>query len=248
MSGWQEISAQFYGNRLLFGDPDERGIVALEIASRTEVEIFQRDGDAITRARRPIALFAIVEDREALRGFRPPHQVTELKGEFRFRHLVTLASTEALEALKRHLKNVTGKTSGSPEAPYLLLTDPVEQYLMLTGMTHFIGMEFAQLRRLQLHLETYITPGFEFASAAREGDRIVAIAIADNRGFEHVIRGDSMDERTMLADLVRIIGERDPDVIEGHNLFRANLEYLEHRARKLGVKLALGRDGSVMYA
>ena len=52
----------------------------------------------------------------------------------------------------------------------------------------------------------------------------------------------------MLAELVRVIGERDPDVIEGHNLFRANLEYLEHRARKLGVKLALGRDGSVMYA
>jgi DNA polymerase elongation subunit (family B) len=248
MSGWQEISAQFYGNRLLFGDPDESGIVAVEIASRTEVEIFKREGDGVARERRPLQLFAIVEDREALRGFRAPHQVTELKGDFRFRHLVTLESTEALEALKRHLKKVTGKTSGSPEAPYLLLSDVVEQYLMLTGMTHFIGMEFAQLRRLQLHIETYITPGFEFASAAREGDRIVAVAIADNRGFEHVIRGDQMDESAMLVELVRIIGERDPDVIEGHNLFRANLEYLEQRARRLGVKLALGRDGSVMYA
>jgi len=248
MSGWQEISAQFYGNRLLFGDPNEGGIVAVEIASRTEVEIFKRDGDRIARERRPIQLFAIVDDRESLRGFRSPHQLTELKGDFRFRHLVTLASTDALEALKRHLKNVTGKTSGSPEAPYLLLSDPVEQYLMLTGMTHFIGMEFGQLRRLQLHVETYITAGFEFASAAREGDRITAIAITDNTGFEHVIRGDIMDEAAMLAELVRIIGERDPDVIEGHNLFRANLEYLERRARKLGVKLAFGRDGSVMYA
>ena len=124
-------------------DPDERGIVAVEITSRTEVEIFKRNDDRVTRERRPLQLFAIVEDREALRGFKAAHQVTELKGAFRFRHLVTLASTEALEALKRHLKNVTGKTSGSPEAPYLLLSDPVEQYLMLTGMTHFIGMEFA---------------------------------------------------------------------------------------------------------
>jgi DNA polymerase I len=248
MSGWQEISAQFYGNRLLFGDPSERGIVAVEIASRTEVEIFKRDGERIVRERRPIQLFAIVDDCESLRGFRAPHQVTELKGGFRFRYLVTLPSSEALEALKRHLKNVTGKTSGSPEAPYLLLSDPIEQYLMLTGVTHFIGMEFAQLRRLQLHIETYLTSGFEFASAAREGDRIVAIAIADNTGFEHVIRGDTMDERAMLTELVRIIVERDPDVIEGHHLFRASLEYLGHRARKLGVKLALGRDGSVMYA
>ena len=248
MSGWQEISAQFYGNRLLFGDPDQRGIVAVEIASRTEVEIFRREGESIARERRPIQLFAVVENPEVMRGFKAAHQVTELKGDFRFRHLVTLASTEALEALKKHLKNATGKTSGSPEAPYLLLTDSVEQYLMLSGMTHFIGMEFAQLRRLQLHLETYISAGFEFASAAREGDRIVAIAIADNRGFEHVIRGDVMDERAMLAELVRLVAERDPDVIEGHNLFRANLEYLEARARRLGVKLAFGRDGSVMYA
>ena len=248
MSGWQEISAQFYGNRLLFGDPNESGIVAVEIASRTEVEIFRRDGDRVIRERRPIQLFAIVDDPAALRGFKAPHQVTELKGDFRFKHLVTLASTEALEALKRHLKNITGKTSGSPEAPYLLLSDAIEQYLMLTGMTHFLGMEFANLRRLQLHIETYITAGFEYASAAREGDRIVAIAIADNAGFERVIRGDEMDERATLVELVRIVGERDPDVIEGHNLFRANLEYLEHRARKLGVKLAFGRDGSVMYA
>jgi len=248
MSGWQEISAQFYGNRLLFGDPNEPGIVAVEIASRTEVEIFRRDGDGVSRERRPLELFAIVEDGAALKGFKAAHQVQELKGGFRFRYLVRLASTEALEALKRHLKNVTGKTSGSPDAPYLLLTDAVEQYLMLTGMTHFIGLEFAQLRRLQLHIETYITTGFEFASAAREGDRIVAIAIADNRGFEHVIRGDVLDERAMLLELMRIVAERDPDVIEGHNLFRASLEYLEQRARKLGVKLAFGRDGSVMYA
>jgi hypothetical protein len=57
MSGWQEISAQFYGNRLLFGDPAERGIVAVEIASRTEVEIFKREGDRITRERRLIPAF-----------------------------------------------------------------------------------------------------------------------------------------------------------------------------------------------
>jgi DNA polymerase I len=248
VSGWQEISAQFYGNRLLFGDPAERGIVAIEIASRTEVEIFKREGERITRERRPIELFAIVDDRESLHGFRAPHQVVELKGDFRFRNLVKLASTEALEALKRHLKNVTGKTSGSPEAPYLILSDPIEQHLMLTGMTHFLGLEFAQLRRLQLNIVTYISAGFEFPSAAREGDRVIAISVADNSGFECVIRGDTMDEPAMLAEMVGVIRERDPDIIEGHNLFRADMEYLEHRARRLGVKLALGRDGSVMYA
>ncbi len=50
----------------------------------------------------------------------------------------------------------------------------------------------------------------------------------------------------MLEELGRVIGERDPDVIEGHNLFRFDLEYIEARARRLGVRLAWGRDGSLL--
>jgi DNA polymerase I len=248
MSGWQEISAQFYDNRLLFGDPAERGIVAVEIASRDQVEIFRRDGGRIVRERRPLNLFAVVDDPAALQGLRAPHQVTALAGDFRFRHLVMLPSTDALDALRRHLRRVTGKAPGAPDAPYLVLADPVEQHLMLNRMTHFLGLEFADLRRLQLDIETYISAGFEFPSAAREGDRIVAISITDTAGFERVLRGDQMDERAMIVEMVRIIRERDPDVIEGHNLFRFDFEYLENRARRFGVPLALGRDGSAIYA
>ncbi len=248
MGGWQEISARFYKNPLLFGDPAECGIVSVEIASRNEVEIFRLEGERIVRERRPLTLFAIVDNPTTLSGFRPPHQVTQLGGDFRFRHLVTLQSMDALAALKRHLRDRTGEPPGSPEASYLVLADPVEQYLMLTGITHFIGLEFAQIRRLQLDIETYISAGFEFPSAAREADRIIAISITDTSGFERVLRGDRMDEREMLAEMVRIVQERDPDVIEGHNLFRFDFEYLENRARRLGVKLALGRNGSEIYA
>src|SRR5204863_9167601 len=35
-------------------------------------------------------------------------------------------------------------------------------------------------------------------------------------------------------------------VIEGHNIFRFDLEYLEARARRHGVVLAWGRDGSAL--
>ena len=42
MNRYQAISEQFYGNRLLFGDPADAGVVAVEIVSRTEVEVFKR--------------------------------------------------------------------------------------------------------------------------------------------------------------------------------------------------------------
>ncbi|MEJ7653234.1 MAG: DNA polymerase domain-containing protein [Chloroflexia bacterium] len=41
------------------------------------------------------------------------------------------------------------------------------------------------------------------------------------------------------------VQERDPDVLEGHNVFDFDLPWLTTRARANNVKLALGRDGSI---
>ena len=248
MTTYQEISAQFYGNRLLFGDPAEPGVVAVEIASKTEIDVYRRLSGKLTRERRPIRLFALLEDIALLEGFSPVHETRALEGDFRYRVLVSFGSLDALEAAKRHLRNVTGKAPNAPDAPYLWLADPVEQHLILSGTTFFIGMDFSELRRLQLDIETYISPGFEFPSAAREGDRVIAISLTDSTGFERLLRGTEMDERAMLEEMVRIVQDRDPDVVEGHNLFRFDLEYLETRARRHKVKLKLGRDGGELRA
>ena len=248
MTTYQEISAQFYSNRLLFGDPADAGVVAVEVASKTEIDVYKRVAGKLTRERRPIRLFALVENVSLLEGFKAPHETRVLDGDFRYRILVTFNSMDALEAIKRHLRNVTGQPANAPDAPYLVLADPVEQHLMLTGTTFFIGMDFAELRRLQLDIETFISPGFEFPSAAREGDRVIAISLTDSTGFERLLKGTEMDERAMLEEMVRIVQERDPDVVEGHNLFRFDLEYLETRARRHRVPLKLGRDGGELRA
>ena len=248
MNQYQEISRQFYENRLLFGDPTDAGIVALEIASPTEIEVFKRIGGKIVQERRPLELFVLLDDLAHLRGFRPAVDTRELAGEFRYRYLVRFNSGETLEDLKRHLRNVTGVTANTPGAPYLVFADPVEQHLMLSGSTCFMGLELGDLVRMQIDIETYISKGFEFPSAAREGDRVVAISISDSTGFERLLRGTEMDERAMLEELVRVVSERDADVIEGHNLFRFDLEYLETRARRHRVKLALGRGGGLLRA
>jgi len=237
-----------YRNRLLFGDPDDAGVVAVELASRTEVEVFRRVEGELVRERRPLRLFMLVDDPAALEGLRARHEVRTLDGDFPFRHLVTFGSLDALDTARKHLRYTTGKAPNAPDAPYLVLSDPVEQHLMLSGTTFFMGLDFAALKRLQLDIETYITSGFEFPSAAREGDRVIAIAITDSSGYERLLSGKEMDERAMLEELVRVVAERDPDVIEGHNLFRFDFEYLEARARRHGVSLALGRNRSDLRA
>ena len=133
MTTYQEISAQFYSNRLLFGDPADAGVVAVEVASKTEIDVYKRLAGKLTRERRPLRLFALVENVSLLEGFKAPHETRVLDGDFRYRILVTFNSMDALEAIKRHLRNVTGQPPNAPDAPYLVLADPVEQYLMLTG-------------------------------------------------------------------------------------------------------------------
>ena len=126
MTQYQEISRQFYQNRLLFGDPADAGIVALEIASPTEIEVFKRVGAKIVQERRPLELFVLLDDLAHLRGFRPAVETSELAGDFRYRYLVTFNSGDTLEALKRHLRDVTGLAANAPRALYLVFADPVE--------------------------------------------------------------------------------------------------------------------------
>src|SRR5260221_2363623 len=47
----------------------------------------------------------------------------------------------------------------------------------------------------------------------------------------------------MIAKLCQIVRDRDPDIVENHNLFSFDLQFLEYRAEALRVPLQLGRDG-----
>jgi DNA polymerase elongation subunit (family B) len=244
MTRYQEIAAEFYSNRLLFGTAAKPGIVAVEIGPQ-RAELFRHVDGKLLREEQPVQFFILLGHPSVLSGMPAPHSIGELESGFALRYIATFDTAGALEAAKRHLRKAD---SGGNEIPYFVLTDVVEQFLMLTGMTFFVGLEFAQLRRMQIDVQACITAGFEFPSGAREGDRIASIAITDSDGFERVLMGSEMDEKTMLEQMVAIIRERDPDVIEGHNLFRFSLDYVQARARRNRAALKLGRDGSPMKA
>src|SRR5260221_9149623 len=113
---------------------------------------------------------------------------------------------------------------------------PVEQYLMQTGRVYFLGLNFEDLHRLQLDLET--------TSLDPHRGRIFLIAIRDSRGLATTLQARSPDdEAEMIAKLCQIVRDRDPDIVENHNLFSFDLQFLEYRAEALGVPLQLGRDG-----
>jgi DNA polymerase, archaea type len=113
---------------------------------------------------------------------------------------------------------------------------PIEQYLMQTGRVYFRGLNYEDLHRFQFDLET--------TSLDPQRGRIFMIAIQDNRGLALTLDAPTPDdEASMIKEFCKIVRERDPDIIENHNIFSFDLAFLEQRASVLGIPLLLGRTG-----
>jgi len=172
----------------------------------------------------------------------------ELAGAGQFRYLVSATDSRTLDtavmtgASARLRRQITRLADLGDDATLSLA--PEEQYLVATGRTHFRGLAFDDLHRLQFDLET--------TGLHPSKDSIFLVAVRDNRGFSAVldVAERQLDGSAAEADLIRrliaLIRQRDPDVIENHNLHGFDLPFLARRAELLGVTVAMGRLGGGM--
>jgi DNA polymerase elongation subunit (family B) len=230
---------------VLFGhDPTPR-LVALHPlrqgngADQALMRVYQRgepDG-GLAVADVPYYPFLFLTDLQALRGFpRQRFRCQTLQGRHAYRYLVVFDTWSAYHDAVRHLQ-------AQEDARVYRIANPTQQYLMQSGRTLFKDMAFDDLHRMQLDIEVVSKPG-TFPHAQRPEDRIVIIALSDNRGWHEIIDARGLSEKEMLEQLVRTIRERDPDIIEGHNIYAFDLAYITARCARHGVAFAVGRDGS----
>jgi DNA polymerase elongation subunit (family B) len=162
----------------------------------------------------------------------------ELEGEGAYRYLLSARSGRALG---RAILDGASRRLGRPVRALRELAGyhrvgPVEQYLMQTGRAYFRGLRYDDLRRMQIDLET--------TSLDPRAGRIFMAAVRDTGGLGRTLEAPAAaDERRLIVELLDLVRERDPDVIENHNLFGFDLPFLARRAAALGVPLALGREG-----
>lgn len=119
----------------------------------------------------------------------------------------------------------------------------LQQYLIISGNSYFQGMEFEKLHRLQFDIQTTQTNPNYISNP--QTDKIILIALSDTNGYQEVITGEEVE---IIQKLVKIILQKNPDVIENHNIFGFDLPFLIERAKKHGIKLNLGRDGSSVWS
>ncbi|MEY2878738.1 MAG: hypothetical protein RLZZ15_1118 [Verrucomicrobiota bacterium] len=122
---------------------------------------------------------------------------------------------------------------------------PLEsQFLLQHRRRLYHELPFGALRRCQLDIETGSASG-NFSDAAQPGDRVLAIGLRCG-GANRLLLLDAMTdaaEKKLLEDFNAALAALDPDVIEGHNVFKFDLDYLRQRARRHKVPCAWGRYG-----
>ena len=220
-------------------------IVAVEPGKNGSAEVFIRqENDIVERRTMPFHPFLLT----AFEAFPADHEgirPVPLTGPGDFRFKVEFDDSERYDEALAMLKKTTGFSGGQPNAPYRVFSDMTMQFLIQHDLRLFTGMAFPEVRRLQFDIETLCSPGYDFPNADRPDDAVIIISMSDSTGWEKVLSlADFPSEKELIEAFCSEVTERDPDILEGHNIFRFDLPYLETRAKRFKLKLKLGRDGS----
>ncbi len=152
--------------------------------------------------------------------------------------LGTLVRARALGAFDGFLKAARGSVAVDAIRPL------ESQFLLQHRARLYRDMSFTRLRRCQVDIETGSADG-GFSDAERPEDRVLAIGMRSGGVNRLLLLEETSDagERNLLLAFNAQLAAFDPDVIEGHNIFKFDLDYLRMRCRLRRVPCAWGRFG-----
>lgn len=172
-------------------------------------------------------------------GAETPHagvSFERLKGEGAFHWLAHAGSLADFEVFFKAVR----------EGAAIDVLKPYEsQWLLQQRARLYAEMKFADLRRCQLDIETGAAEAGAFSDAKNPGDRILAIGLQCGARRELLTLGEETEagEKRLLLAFNDLLRELDPDVVEGHNIFKFDLDYLRTRSKRHKVPCAWGRFG-----
>jgi DNA polymerase, archaea type len=261
--GGVDLMSALNTDHWLFGCDATPGIVSVDADNHGRARVWRRGADgstSLTEQRFPnwflmtsVDLLAHLPvrsiDAEVVRAAHGDYSwasgttVVELEGatenDDAYRYLVL---TDRLEEIETALVETANKGDGGDAQTLadlrglVLINQPIEQFLLLTGRTYFNGMRFEDLRRMQFDLET--------SGLNDERDRIFMVSMRDSSGWSECLDTATLSESELIHTFVNVVHRRDPDILENHNIFAFDLPFLVRRASRLGVPLGIGRDGS----
>ena len=221
-------------NRVVAAEPGERGTALLYFRDEESSEV---RGKLIR-----FYPFILLSSDDLLDDSDITYNLSPLNGDAKFAYIARFPDTPSYKLALKELKRKTGANPSSPYAPYKTISDMSQMLFISAQFRLFRGMKFSEVRRFQFDIETLTTEGYEFPNPQRKGDQISMISMSDNTGWtDCIVLNDPYSEKELLERFVEIINERDPDVLEGHNIFKFDLPFIEERAKQHKVPLSIGR-------
>jgi DNA polymerase elongation subunit (family B) len=208
---------------LIYGHNPLPRVVAVEPDDSSGiVTVFQRNASGGTdESTYPFVPWLLAAENHPLSGA----VITELSGTgYKFRYDLPKAGWRGFLDVRRQLRDFN--------IPIMSYGSQTKQFLLATGITLFLDMEFGDLRRMQIDIET------SSLSPLDPHARVLLAAVSDSTGRADVLDGDETEVLEALGDKVR---QWNPDVVEGHNIYGFDLPYILERARALGVQFTIGR-------
>ncbi|MBP5639451.1 MAG: hypothetical protein J6X55_08225 [Victivallales bacterium] len=228
---------------------DLEKVVAVEYdenAGKAELFLRQEDGSLASQYR-PFQPFLLTSGEALASQLLGTTLVEPLAGEGVHRFRVSFSSKKTYDDAVKKLKTLTGLPPSSPLAPYRVFSDMTQQLLTRLNIRLFRGLDFGDLRRMQLDIETKCAPGHHFSNPDSPEDEVILVSLIDTTGFEVCLSNkEEGGEAALLNKMISLIRLHDPDVIEGHNIFNFDLTYLEKRCKRHKIPFALGRGGRIV--
>jgi len=234
---------------LLFGHDKEQNIVAVHTLDESTVRVYKRNGMNVTHSDEEFFPFFHLSDSRFIDGFSKTFWLKKLEGNNFYQYVCAFQRVHDMWDAVRYIlekvnQSMERRIDSYTDTEHIFLRpDTNTQFLMQSGKTLFKGMEFADIYRIQLDIETY-SKGYKFSNAERPEDRIILISLSDNRGWETILGNKQMGEKELITQCIDIIQKKDPDVIEGHNIFNFDLPYLLKRCEFHRIDFSIGRDHS----
>jgi len=237
------------GDSTLFGVDETPGIVSVLATYAGQARVWRRVNDGSTQAENDAFNPWLLVPDLALLGDLPVERLVpsdrfptlphgrqagyrELDGDGHYKYLVLARNFAFLE---RAILRSQGRDRLWDLRDHVYYRPPVEQYLVQTGRAFYKGMLWEDVRRMQFDLET--------TSLNPLDGEIFMISMRDSSGWERVLDANEHgSEAGLIGEFVRLVGERDPDVLEGHNVFDFDMPYLVARSIANEVHLGMGRD------
>ncbi|MBU1297563.1 MAG: hypothetical protein KKF20_00755 [Bacteroidetes bacterium] len=235
---------------ILFGHDPYPNIVAVQHIDDNKMRVYVRKDNTVVSEDHDFFPFFLISEEHYLSDYKRKHWVKLLEGENYFRYIVAFTRWfdmfDCIRYVMTRYNQQTGKNISSfTDLPIIRLRlDPVSQYLIQTGKTCYKGMEFEDIYRIQIYIETHKKPGHRYSNPERKEDEIKLIGISDSKGRQFIIGKKEKSEKDILEEFISFVRTKDPDIIEGHYLHNFTIPYFIKRCEINGCDFNVGRDQS----